>query len=255
MAPIISLKGVTLSFGADEIYSGIDLEVRDGEFLCLLGPSGCGKSTILRLVSGLISPTGGVIRVRGKTPQQMRDQFAFVFQNARLAPWRSAASNVALAATLRFGTSKKRAMPRALEELRKVGLEADADKMPAMMSGGERQRVAIARALMVDPAIILMDEPFSALDVRTRNHMRREIQSLSQQMRKTIVFVTHDIDDAVLLADRVVVFSTKPTRIVDTISIDLPHGRDLDSSPELKAVRRRLSDLLHQGETTADVHA
>ncbi len=243
--PVIAFDNVTLSFGSQTLYAGLNLEVRAGEFLCIVGPSGCGKSTTLRLMSGLLAPSAGSIRVQGRPPQEKREDFAFVFQNPRLVPWRNAAENVCLAATLRYGTSKRKLMERAVRELGKVGLAKDTQKMPAMMSGGERQRVSIARALMVDPQIILMDEPFSALDLRTRTLMREEILALWKETRKTVIFVTHDVDEALMLADRVAVLSQKPTRLIETITIDAPRPRQIEGHADLQRLRSRLQDLLH----------
>lgn len=243
--PLIAFDNVTLNFGNQTLYAGLNLEVRKGEFLCIVGPSGCGKSTTLRLMSGLLAPSAGVIRVQGGSPEDRRDDFAFVFQNPRLVPWRDAAENVCLAATLRYGTPKRKLMERAIRELGKVGLAKDIQKMPAMMSGGERQRVSIARALMVDPQIILMDEPFSALDLRTRTLMREEILSLWKETRKTVIFVTHDVDEALMLADRVAVLSQKPTRLIETITIDAPRPRQIEGHTDLLRLRNRLQDLLH----------
>ena len=243
--PVVAFDDVTLRFGDETLYTGLNLEVRAGEFLCIVGPSGCGKSTTLRLMAGLLAPSEGAIRVEGRPAQDMREDFAFVFQNPRLVPWRNAAENVCLAASLRYGTSKRKAMDRAIRELGKVGLAKDTQKMPAMMSGGERQRVSIARALMVDPKIVLMDEPFSALDLRTRALMREEILALWKETRKTVIFVTHDVEEALVLADRIAVLSQKPTRLIETIAIEASRPRQIDTDPELLRVRSRLHDLLH----------
>ena len=171
---------------------------------------------------GLLAPSEGEIRVEGRPAEEMQENFAFVFQNPRVVPWRNAVENVCLAATLRYGTSKRNAMNRAIRELGKVGLSKDTQKMPAMMSGGERQRVSIAPRPMVDPKIVLMDEPFSALDLRTRALMRDEILALWKETRKTVIFVTHDVEEALILADRIAVLSQKPTRLIETIAIDAP---------------------------------
>jgi NitT/TauT family transport system ATP-binding protein len=243
--PLIAFDNVTLRFGDAPLYAGLNLEVRTGEFLCIVGPSGCGKSTTLRLMAGLLEPSEGAIRVEGRPAQKMRENFAFVFQNPRLVPWRNAVENVCLAASLRYGTSKRKAMDRAIRELGKVGLAKDTQKMPAMMSGGERQRVSIARALMVDPKIVLMDEPFSALDLRTRALMREEILALWKETGKTVVFVTHDVEEALVLADRITVLSQKPTRLIETIVVEASRPRQTDTDPELLRVRNHLHDLLH----------
>ncbi len=244
-APVIALNNVTLRFGEVPLYVDLNLRVQSGEFLCIVGPSGCGKSTTLRLMSGLLAPSEGEVLVEGRPAPEMREDFAFVFQNPRLAPWRNAAENVCLAATLRYGMPKRKAMERAVRELAKVGLAKDTQKMPAMMSGGERQRVSIARALMVDPKIILMDEPFSALDLRTRMLMREEILALWKDSGKTVIFVTHDVEEALVLADRIAVLSPKPTRLIETIVVQTPRPRRIETDPGLLRIRDRLRDLLH----------
>jgi NitT/TauT family transport system ATP-binding protein len=243
--PFIAFDNVTLRFGEVPLYEGLTLDVRSGEFFCIVGPSGCGKSTTLRLMSGLLAPSEGEVLVESRPAREKREDFAFVFQNPRLVPWRNAAENVCLAATLRYGTRKRKAMERAERELAKVGLAKDMQKMPTTMSGGERQRVAIARALMVDPKIILMDEPFSALDLRTRAMMREEILALWQETGKTVIFVTHDVEEALVLADRIVVLSQKPTRLIETIAVAVPRPRRIETDPELLRIRSRLHDLLH----------
>jgi NitT/TauT family transport system ATP-binding protein len=246
----VELDGVTTRFGADAIFSELSLSVAPREFVCLLGPSGCGKSTILRLVGGLLGPSAGTVRVGGRTPEEAWRSIAYVFQSPRLVPWRNARDNVALGIELRDpGVAKAQRRERAGALLGMVGLGNDARKFPAMLSGGERQRVAIARALAVEPEIVLMDEPFSALDPETRRRMRRDLVELWQRTRKTVLFVTHDVDEAVELADRIVVFSKKPTRILETIEIGEARPRALDASPPLRAVRRRLHDLFREGET------
>ena len=171
--PHIELRDVAVQFGADRIFSGLSFAIAQGEFACLLGPSGCGKSTMIRIMGGLIEPTHGFIRVGGSSPHLARGTLAYVFQSPRLVPWRNACDNVGLAIELRtpsVGKSERR--ERAIKLLQMVGLGRDVNKFPAMLSGGERQRVAIARALAVDPSIILMDEPFSALDPDTRRRVR-----------------------------------------------------------------------------------
>jgi NitT/TauT family transport system ATP-binding protein len=252
---LIRFDNVRLKFGAEEIYDGIDLSVREGEFVCLLGPSGCGKSTALRLMAALMQPTSGSIRVAEEDPEVKRGEFAFVFQSPRLVPWRHALGNVLLGAQLRFGrVNQKAAHEKAMRLLELVGLAADAHKMPAIMSGGERQRVAIARALMVEPRIVLMDEPFSALDPSTRDRMRREIITIWQETDKTIVFVTHDIDEALLLADRILVFSKKPTRVLETITIAQPRWRDLSSNEAMCTARNHLHALMHGEKNREEDH-
>ena len=210
--PVIEFDHVTRAFGSEEIYRDLTFDIPKGEFTCIVGPSGCGKSTALRLIGGLIAATSGRITVAGLSPEQAWDRIAYVFQSPRLAPWRKAIDNVLLADELRFGRNRKAGrVEKAQDLLDLVGLADAAGKYPYMLSGGERQRVALARALAVDPDIILMDEPFSALDPNTRSKLRLEIIDIWRKTGKTIVFVTHDIDEALVLADRILVLSRKPT--------------------------------------------
>ena len=249
--PIIQFEDVSLAFGAERIYDRLSFEVRRGEFICILGPSGCGKSTLLRMIAGLLEVTVGRIIVDGRTPNEAWAEIAFVFQSPRLAPWRTAIDNVLLGTELRFGAGdKQQRKARAAELLRLVGLAGDARKYPAMLSGGERQRVAIARALAVDPKIVLMDEPFSALDPNMRARMRAEMERIWLETGKTVVFVTHDVEEALQLADRVVVFSNKPTRILATIALTGQRPRSL-ADPVLDSHRQQLLALFRSIEQPA----
>jgi NitT/TauT family transport system ATP-binding protein len=242
--PHIELRDVAVRFGADNIFSGLSLSIAQGEFACLLGPSGCGKSTMIRIMGGLREPTHGFISVGGRSPQLARGTIAYVFQSPRLVPWRNACDNVGLAIELRTpSVGKNERRERVVKLLQMVGLGRDVDKFPAMLSGGERQRVAIARALAVDPSIILMDEPFSALDPDTRRRMRADLIRLWQDTRKTIVFVTHDLDEALELADRIVVFSGKPTCILDVVKVAEPRPRTVSASVSLRSEREHLLQL------------
>ncbi|MGQ0663805.1 MAG: ABC transporter ATP-binding protein [Pseudomonadota bacterium] len=238
---IIRFESVATRFGAEIVYAGLSFSVASGEFLCLLGPSGCGKSTALRLIGDLLQASGGAITVAGATPHRSWNRIAYVFQSPRLVPWRTALGNVMLAMELRLrGMSRAAMRARALELLALVGLGRDGDKYPAMLSGGERQRVAIARALAVEPDIVLMDEPFSALDPTTRGRLRDEIVSIWRQTGKTIVFVTHDVDEALTLADRVVLLSDKPARVIETVALHQPRPRNLATDAGLRDCRERL---------------
>src|SRR5580698_2478087 len=236
--PIIVFENVGVSFGQERIYDRLSCEVRRGEFVCILGPSGCGKSTSLRMIGGLLEISTGRIIVDGRAPRDAWPEIAFVFQSPRLVPWRTALENVMLGSELRFGSSgAKERKARAGELLSLVGLGGDALKYPSMLSGGERQRVAIARALAVDPKIVLMDEPFSALDPNMRARMRAEMEHIWLETGKTVVFVTHDIDEALQLADRTVVLSNKPTRVLEVLEFKTARprggsGHELDSQRE-----------------------
>lgn len=251
---ILSFEDVSTRFGEETIYDGLSFTVREGEFLCILGPSGCGKSTSLRLAGDLLDVQGGKVTVDGLTPKEAWGRLAYIFQSPRLVPWRSALGNVMLGMELRFDD-----MPRARREeiarahLELVGLHRDMEKYPSMLSGGERQRVSIARALSVDPRVILMDEPFSALDLNTRRRMRQEIIRIWQETGKTVVFVTHDIEEALVLADRVLLLSNKPTRVLEIIELDEPRPRAVDDTKSLLAHKEHLVALFRNLESDEDV--
>ena len=245
----IAFHDVALDLGGQAIYDKVSFEVYDGEFLCLLGPSGCGKSTSLRIIGDLLMASAGEVSVQGSAPAQKWRELAYVFQAPRLVPWRTALRNVMLGVELRYPKrSKQQNRQHALALLDMVGLAADADKYPRALSGGERQRVAIARALAVEPQIILMDEPFSALDINTRRRMRSEIIDIWRNTGKTIIFVTHDVDEALLLADRIILLSNKPTRVLQTITIAEPRPRELEQSTVLRQDRSRLQHWFQQLE-------
>lgn len=238
---IIRFDHVRLRLGGETIFEDLSFSVGRGEFVCILGPSGCGKSTALRLVGDLLRADGGAIAVEGRDPRDSWQQLAFVFQSPRLAPWRTALDNVMLGMELRgTGLDGARMRDRASRALALVGLAQDAGKYPSMLSGGEKQRVAIARALAVEPQIVLMDEPFSALDPSTRQRMRDELVSIWQQTRKTIVFVTHDVDEALTLADRILLLSKKPTRVIEQIVLPAQRPRAPVNDPELTRRRAEL---------------
>jgi NitT/TauT family transport system ATP-binding protein len=254
-SPLIQFRDLGLRFGAEQIYAGLDLDIREGELLCLLGPSGCGKSTALRVLAGLLHYDSGSVTIDGATPNERWRDMAFVFQNPRLLPWRTAKENVALSMELReLGLDRAQREQRATDLLKLVGLEADGHKYPRMLSGGERQRVSLARALAVEPRIILMDEPFSALDPNTRLRMRRELIDIWQRTQKTIVFVTHDVDEAIDLADRIVLLSPKPTRVVDTLTVTENRPRTLRADTSLMQLRDRIMARFHDpfAEETAE---
>jgi NitT/TauT family transport system ATP-binding protein len=211
--------------------SGVSLDVADGEFIALLGPTGCGKSTLLRVVSDLQRPSDGTVEVRGGSAAQARrrNEFGFVFQEAALLPWRSAIENVRLPLEV-VDYPGEQQEARCLELLRSVGLEKFRDAYPAELSGGMKQRVAIVRALSWNPSILLMDEPFSALDELTKNQLQDDLLGIWGREKKTVLFVTHNISEAVYLADRVVVMSAHPGDIKTILEVDLPRPR----APEVR---------------------
>lgn len=246
---VIHFDNVKLQFGSEQIYDNISFEVSDGEFISILGPSGCGKSTSLRIIGGLLNISSGDVTVTNKEPKQAWKELSYVFQSARLVPWRNAIKNVTLGMELRYDGLEKQDMEnRAKELLTMVGLKDDMAKYPSMLSGGERQRVAIARALAVDPKIILMDEPFAALDLNTRERLREELIDIWGKTKKTIVFVTHDIDEALILADRIILLSDKPTRVLETININEQRPRTIDESDNLRSNRSHLTELFKKLE-------
>jgi NitT/TauT family transport system ATP-binding protein len=221
----VLLDGVDKAFGPVEALSGIDLAVADGEFVSLIGPSGCGKSTLLRIVADLEQPTAGTVEVGGKTPHRARlDQdYGIAFQQAGLLDWRSVVENVELPLQV-HGVDKAKRRARADELLELVGLADFAGSRPGELSGGMQQRVAIARALAPSPKLLLMDEPFGALDEMTRERMQAELLRIAGETGAAVLFVTHSIPEAVVLSDRVVVMSARPGRITDVVTGCRPHG-------------------------------
>jgi ABC-type nitrate/sulfonate/bicarbonate transport system ATPase subunit len=231
----IDVEGVGKRFAADRpgsppVLGSVDLTIRDNEFVVLLGRSGCGKTTLLNIVAGLEQATSGVVRVAGQPVTGPGGGKGMVFQQNALFPWLTAARNVMFAAENR-GVGKAAAQALAEDLLRLVGLEGVGAKYPAELSGGMQQRVAIARALALDPDILLMDEPFGALDELTRNEMQDELLRVWQARRKTVLFVTHSIWEALMLADRIVVLAPRPGRIVLERRIDEARPRSRSSLP------------------------
>ena len=213
-APIVALDGVSL-------------EIADGEFVAIVGTSGCGKTSLLRLLGGLIAPSAGQVRFRGDILSGPRPEIGFVFQQPTLMPWRTALDNVMLPLEIRAMPAQDR-QTRAQELLRMVGLAGFEGRRPRELSGGMQQRVALARALAFDPAVLLLDEPFGALDALTRERMNLELLKLWQEQRRTVILVTHSIQEAVFLADRVLVMSPRPGRICAALDVTLPRPRTLD---------------------------
>lgn len=233
----LSVEHVNVAFERDgkstPVLEDIDLAVGDGEFLCLLGPSGCGKTTLLNAMAGFLFPTSGRVKVDGEAVRGPDPRRIFVFQERGVFPWLTVEGNIG------FGLSK---LPRPEREQRiayyvqMTGLQGFEKAYPPQLSGGMKQRLEVARALAVSPDMLFLDEPFSALDSITRMGMRVELLRIWQAERKTIIFVTHDIDEAVQLADRVVVMSARPAKIQQIVNIDVPHPRDI-SSPRYLELR------------------
>lgn len=225
----------------------IDLSIAEGQFVSLVGASGCGKSTLLRLVDGLIAPTSGHVRLDGRAVTKPGTDRAFVFQQDRLLPWRTIERNVILGLEFQ-GIARKQRRDKAQELLALVGIPNFADAYPHELSGGMRLRANIARALAVDPDVLLMDEPFAALDGQTREIMQVEVIRIWQQSGKTVLFVTHQVDEAVLLSDRIVVLTARPGRVKADITVDLPRPRTLATkrSPEFTAYLDQVWRLIEE---------
>ena len=253
--PALALVGVTCSFPAragSRAYAAVadvDLAVGTGEFVAIVGPTGCGKSTLLNIAAGLLQPSSGRVDVFGEALAGLNRRAGYLFQSEALMPWRTALANVA--AGLEFhGVRREEAMQRAGQWLRRVGLSAHGHKYPHEMSGGMRKRAALAQTLILDPQILLMDEPFSALDVQTRILMENELLDLWSQDRKSVMFVTHDLEEAISLADRIVVLSAGPaSRPIGDFAVNLPRPRDVAEvrlAPEFVALHRRIWDAMRE---------
>jgi len=229
---VVSLQKVDKTFGKGGVTAvqGIDLEIGEREFVSLIGPSGCGKSTLLRIVGDLIQPTSGNVVVNGKSARQAREDrdYGIVFQDAVLFDWRTVAKNIALPLEM-LGWDRNRRSERVREMLRLVELDGFESHHPWQLSGGMQQRVSIARALSFSPPLLLMDEPFGALDEMTRERLNLELLRIWEALGSTIVFVTHSIAEAVFLSTRVVVMSPRPGRITDVVDIDLPQPRSAET--------------------------
>ena len=247
-----SLSRASVRFGDLTALQDISLEIGVGEFWTILGPSGCGKSTMLRLVSDLLPPAEGRVQVLGKSTEEARlaREFAFVFQDATLLPWRSALKNVEL--PLEIGRKRGIDIPRGdrtpLELLELVGLKGRQDALPSELSGGMRQRVAIARALVCQPRLLLMDEPFGALDEMTRDHLNLQLLDIWKETGTTILFVTHSIPEAVFLGQKVLMLQAHPGRVKEVVDVDLPFPRSISlrETPEFNAYCGRLRRLLEE---------
>jgi NitT/TauT family transport system ATP-binding protein len=248
----ISLRGVTKFFGRLEALRLIDLDIAPGEIVTVLGASGSGKTTLLRLVGGLDEPSAGLVEVDGGSPHAVRlaKRVGFVPQSPALLPWRTVARNASLLLEVnREATSESARSPRDL--LAEVGLADFADSYPHELSGGMQQRVALVRAMALGAPLLLMDEPFAALDEITREDMRHLLARLCESLPTTVVFVTHSVAEAVYLSDRVVVLSPRPGRVVGIEEIDLPRPRqpDIEDDPAFFIAAKRLRALLHEGAT------
>jgi NitT/TauT family transport system ATP-binding protein len=258
-ASVIDIRGLSLTFetndGPVQALSNIDLDVQRGEFVSFIGPSGCGKTTLLRVIADLEQPTGGSITVNGVSPEEARlaRAYGYVFQAAALYPWRTIARNVALPLEI-MGLPKAERERRIADNLALVNLSGFEKKFPWQLSGGMQQRASIARALAVEPELLLMDEPFGALDEIVRDHLNEQLLKLWAKTQKTVVFVTHSIPEAVFLSTKIVVMSPRPGRVTDVIDCGFPRDRNLDirETPEFLEVAARVRNGLRAGHSYED---
>jgi NitT/TauT family transport system ATP-binding protein len=259
-APLaIDIRDLSLTFdvGAAPVaaLSNVNLAVRRGEFVSFIGPSGCGKTSLMRVIADLEPQSEGEVTVNGVSPREARlaRAYGYVFQAAALYPWRSVLANVSLPLEI-MGLNRRERLARAAKYIEMVGLTGFERKFPWQLSGGMQQRVSIARALSFEPELLLMDEPFGALDEITRDHLNEHLIRLWEQTRKTVVFVTHSISEAVFLSGRIVVMSPRPGRIIEVIESNLPgkRGLDLRDTPEFLSVARRVREALRSGHSYDD---
>jgi NitT/TauT family transport system ATP-binding protein len=253
-APVVEAHGLSVAFSGTTALHRVDLTVARGEFISLIGPSGCGKTTLLRCIANLETPTAGVLRVDGDTPEAARRRraYGYVFQAPALLPWRTVAANVMLPLEI-MGIPRAERRARAQAQLRLVGLEGFARRFPWQLSGGMQQRVSIARALGFSPSLLLMDEPFGALDEITRDGLGLHLHRLWGHSGLTAIFVTHSIAEAVFLSTRIVVMSPRPGRVVAVIDCDLPRERALElrESPAFLRVASAVRAALRAGHDEA----
>ena len=256
---ILNITGVSVVFGAGEkallAVDDVSLSVEEGEFLCLLGPSGCGKSTLLKVVAGLVAAQQGAVRIARNGGRETLDA-VMVWQEHTLIPWRKIKDNVAFSLELR-GVPAKERHAAAHKALTALGIADFGDYYARQLSGGMRQRAGIARALVADPRILLMDEPFAAVDAQTRRILQEQVLTLSQELRKTIVFVTHSIEEALLLGDRIAVMSARPGRIKAVIDVpfDRPRGTAVRRSKEFQELEEHIWSLLRDEAARAELDA
>jgi NitT/TauT family transport system ATP-binding protein len=244
----VQIRGISKTFpgSAAPAIEGINLSVRSGEFICLLGPSGCGKTTLLRIIAGLLDATSGSVSVGGQLSTGPSRDKAVVFQHFNLFPWRTVLANVVYGLELQ-GMPRKQRLDEGRAYLAKVGLEKYASMYPSQISGGMRQRVGIARALAIKPKLLLMDEPFGALDALTREYMQKELEVLTAESGLTTIFVTHSLDEALFLADRIIVMGRGPGRIMLEREVDFARPRaahDFRAAPSYATTRAEIWELL-----------
>jgi NitT/TauT family transport system ATP-binding protein len=249
----LKLRNISKTFTSEkgekiESLSSVSLDIDNQEFICLLGPSGCGKTTLLRIIAGLDQAGSGTVELDGTLIDRPNPQLAMIFQEYSLYPWRTVVANIGFGLEIRKVPAEERySIVKKYVEI--VGLGGFENSYPYELSGGMRQRVAVARALAIDPSILLMDEPFGALDAQTRNLLQHELLEIWEKTRKTILFVTHSVDEAVFMADRIVVLTPRPGRICEVIPVQCTRPRDR-TGVEFAKVRRHVLDLINQPKCT-----
>lgn len=225
--PVIELQSVSKHFGTLKALSDVSLSIHEGEFVVIVGASGCGKSTLLNLIAGFEQPTSGQVLLKGKPVTEITPATGMVFQQYALFPWLSVLDNIAYGLKMK-GMGKAQRHERAHQYVEMVGLRGFENAYPKVLSGGMRQRVSMARVLANDPAVMLLDEPFAALDAMTRQVQQEQLVQIYEKSRKTIIFITHSIDEALLLSSRIVIMTARPGRVAHDIANDLPHPRNAD---------------------------
>lgn len=252
MPKSIRVSNVSKSYGegpnAVHVLDDVNVEIDEREFVCILGPSGCGKTTLLKMMDGLIEPTSGEITIGDRTVTGPSTDAALVFQTFELFPWRTTIENVELGLEIK-GIEEQQRRETAQAWIERVGLDGFEDSYPSELSGGMQQRVGLARALAVDPEVLLMDEPFGALDAQTKDTMQTQLLQLWEDEKKTVVFVTHDIRESIFLADRILVMGTKPTAIIEdvTVPFDRPRWRrrtEVENDDRFEDIERKLRETL-----------
>lgn len=250
--PKVEISGLTKCYPTREgapatVLDNIDLQIPAGQFVCIVGASGCGKTTFIKIIDGLTNISSGEVKIDGRSVTSPGPERGFVFQNDSLFPWRTVRDNVIFGLEMQ-GKKRADAVRDSQEMIKLVGLSGFGDHYPHELSGGMRQRVNLARALAVDPDVLMMDEPFAALDAQTREIMQRELLKIWEQRKKTVIFITHQIDEAVYLADRVLVFTARPGRIKADIPInfDRPRNLNLKRTPEFTALTGHIWNLIEE---------
>lgn len=252
MPKSIRVSNVSKTYGEEpntvRVLDNVNVTIEEREFVCILGPSGCGKTTLLKMMDGLIDPTGGKIEIGGRTVTEPSTEAALVFQTFELFPWRTTLENVELGLEIK-GVDKQQRRETAQTWIDRVGLSGFEDSYPSELSGGMQQRVGLARALAVDPEILLMDEPFGALDAQTKDTMQTQLLKLWEDEKKTVVFVTHDIRESIFLADRILVMGTKPTAIIEDVAVPFErprwtHRTEVENDDRFEDIELKLRETL-----------